>query len=65
MTTPQRDNFYMPAEYAPHAATIMIWCERGGSWIYGARYARPVFAEMIAMSASCSLFGFSFRPQSE
>lgn len=47
MTTPKRDNFYMPAEYAPHAATIMIWCERGGSWIYGARYARPVFAEMI------------------
>ena len=47
MTTPKRDNFHMPAEYAPHAATIMIWCERGGSWIYGAKYARHVFAEMI------------------
>lgn len=37
----------MPAEYAPHRATIMMWCERGGSWIYGAKYARPVFAQMI------------------
>lgn len=47
MTTPIQDKFYMPAEYEPHAATIMIWCERGGSWIYGAKYARPVFAELI------------------
>ena len=47
MTTPKNDNFSMPAEYAPHSATIMIWCERGGSWIYGAKYARPVFAEII------------------
>lgn len=47
MTTPKRDKFYMPAEYAPHSATIMIWCERGGSWIYGARHAAPVFAEVI------------------
>ncbi len=47
MRTPAEDNFFMPAEYAPHAATIMMWCERGGSWIYGAKYARPVFAEII------------------
>ncbi len=47
MTTPKNDGFYMPAEYAPHAATIMIWCERSGSWIYGGRDARPVFAEVI------------------
>lgn len=47
MRTPKHDQFYMPAEYAPHAATVMMWCERGGSWIYGAKYARPVFAEII------------------
>lgn len=47
MTTPEKDGLYMPAEYQPHAATIMIWCEREGSWIYGAKYARPVFAELI------------------
>lgn len=47
MTTPERDGFYMPAEFEPHRATVMIWCERGGSWTYGAKYARPVFAELI------------------
>ncbi len=47
MKTPKEDKFYMPAEYSPHSATIMMWCERGGSWIYGAKYARPVFAEII------------------
>ncbi len=47
MTTPRRDGFYMPAEFAAHSATIMIWCERPGSWTYGAAPARPVFAEII------------------
>lgn len=47
MRTPLEDKFYMPAEYSRHAATVMMWCERGGSWIYGAKYARPVFAEII------------------
>lgn len=51
MKTPKKDNFYMPAEYAPHEATIMIWCERKGSWIYEAKYARPVFAEIIKIIA--------------
>lgn len=43
----KKDAFYMPAEYAPHCATVMIWCERGGSWNYGAKPARPVFASAI------------------
>ncbi|MDE7453089.1 MAG: agmatine deiminase [Clostridia bacterium] len=37
----------MPAEYEQHSATIMIWCERAGSWTHGAKPARPVFAEII------------------
>ena len=37
----------MPAEWEEHSGTIMIWCERSGSWTYGAKYARPVFAEII------------------
>lgn len=45
-------NFTMPAEYERHGATVMIWCERGGSWIYGAKYARPVFAEIIKIISS-------------
>ncbi len=40
-------NLYMPAEWEPHLGTIMIWCERPGSWTYGAKYARPVFAGII------------------
>ena len=39
MTELKKDVFYMPAEYAPHCATVMIWCERGGSWNYGAKPA--------------------------
>ena len=34
---PRADGFYMPAEYAPHKGTIIIWPKRPGSWIYGAR----------------------------
>lgn len=37
----------MPAEWEKHAATIMIWCERAGSWPYGGKYAMPVFARII------------------
>lgn len=47
MTTPYKDGLYMPAEYAPHCATIMIWCERAGSWTHGASFAEPAFAEAI------------------
>ena len=44
---PRADGFYMPAEYAPHKGTIIIWPKRPGSWIYGARRAREAFAEVI------------------
>lgn len=47
MLNPKQHGFYMPAEFAPHSATIMIWCERGGSWTYGAKNARPIFAQII------------------
>lgn len=45
--TPKEDGFFFPAEHGRHLATVMIWPERGGSWIYGARHARPVFAGII------------------
>ena len=47
MLNPKQNGFYMPAEFALHSATIMIWCERDGSWTYGAKNARPVFAQII------------------
>lgn len=40
-------NFLFPAEWEPHAGTVMIWPERPGSWPYGASLARPVFAGII------------------
>lgn len=45
---PVNDGFYMPAEFSKHAATIMIWPYRPGSWCYGAKAARRVFAEIIS-----------------
>ncbi len=47
MLNPKQNGFYMPAEFALHSATIMIWCERDGSWTYGAKNARPIFAQII------------------
>ena len=40
-------SFYMPAEYSPHRATIMVFPERPGSWGYGAVPAQRVFAQII------------------
>lgn len=48
---PRADGFYMPAEYAPHKGTIIIWPKRPGSWIYGAGRAREAFAEVICAIA--------------
>ena len=39
--------FYMPAEYAPHEATIMIFPVRPGSWPNGAKRAQEVFSLII------------------
>lgn len=35
----------MPAEYAPHAATLMIWPIRPGSWPYGGKAAQCAFLQ--------------------
>lgn len=44
---PGDEGFYMPGEYAPHEATLMIWPERPGSWSHGARAAREAFRQII------------------
>lgn len=44
---PTDDNFFMPAEFSRHSATVMIWPQRPGSWCYEAKYAEKVFAEII------------------
>ncbi len=45
-STPKKDKFYMPAEYAPHSGTVMIWPVRPGSWPHGGAEAKKVFTEI-------------------
>ena len=40
--------FYMPAEYAPHEGTLMIWPVRPGSWPHGGRAAKQAFCAIMA-----------------
>ena len=35
--SPAADGFIMPGEFEPHRGCILIWPERPGSWIYGAK----------------------------
>ncbi|MCQ4022628.1 MULTISPECIES: agmatine deiminase [unclassified Ruminococcus] len=44
---PVNDGYYMPAEFSPHCATIMIWPYRPGSWCYEAKAAERVFTQII------------------
>ncbi len=43
---PFEDGFFMPAEYAHHRATMMIWPVRPGSWPYGGVEAKKTFTEI-------------------
>ncbi|GAB4479233.1 MAG: agmatine deiminase [Anaerolineales bacterium] len=42
-TTPRQDGFYMPAEFAPHKQTWMLWPERPDNWRLGAKPAQKAF----------------------
>ena len=39
--------FYMPAEYAPHEGTLLIWPVRPGSWPHGGRAAQRAFCQIM------------------
>ncbi len=45
-STPRADGFYMPAEWAPHKQTWMLWPERPDNWHSGAKPAQAAFAEV-------------------
>lgn len=45
-STPKQDKFYMPAEYAEHEGTVLIWPVRPGSWPYNGRDAKKTFTEI-------------------
>ena len=40
-------DFFMPAEYAPHEGTLMIWPVRPGSWPYGGKAAKKAFCRIM------------------
>lgn len=39
--------FYMPAEYAPHEGTLLIWPVRPGSWPHGGKAAQHAFCQIM------------------
>ncbi len=51
-STPRDDGFIMPGEFELHDGCIVIWPERPGSWVYGAKYARIAFRNIIAAIAA-------------
>ena len=50
-TSPREDGFRMPGEFELHEGCIMIWPVRPGSWIYGGKAAKKVFAEIAGIIA--------------
>jgi agmatine deiminase len=45
--------FFMPAEFAEHQATWMLWPERTDIWRLGAKPAQAVFADIADTVSSC------------
>ena len=45
-STPRADGFYMPAEWAPHSQTWMLWPERPDNWRLAGKPAQSAFAEV-------------------
>lgn len=46
-STPAADHFSMPAEFSPHAATVLIWPIRPGSWGTDPSSAQQAFCQVI------------------
>lgn len=45
-STPKKDGYYMPAEFAPQDGVFMIWPERPDNWRCGAKPAQRAFADV-------------------
>lgn len=46
-STPRADGFYMPAEWARHKQTWLVWPERTDNWRLGAKPAQQAFCAVI------------------
>ena len=51
-STPRQDGFHMPAEWAAHTRTWMLWPERPDNWRQSAGPARQAFAAVAAAIAA-------------
>jgi len=51
-STPASDGFYMPAEFAPHRGSWMLWPERGDTWRNGGTPAQQAFVAVATAIAS-------------
>jgi agmatine deiminase len=47
-STPRQDGFHMPAEWAPHTRTWMLWPERPDNWRLNAGPAQRAFSTVAA-----------------
>lgn len=65
-STPKKDGFSMPAEYAPHKKVWMVWPERCDNWRNGAKPAQEAYANIakaineftpVTMCVSASQYG--------
>ena len=45
-STPKKDGYFMPAEFAPQDGVFMIWPERPDNWRCGAKPAQKAFADV-------------------
>ena len=52
-STPRADGFHMPAEWAPHTQTWMLWPERPDNWRLG---GKPVQAAHVALAKAIARF---------
>jgi agmatine deiminase len=50
-TTPRQDDFRMPAEWAPHSQTWMLWPERPDNWRLGGKPAQKAFTAVASAIA--------------
>src|SRR5512145_2449502 len=50
-STPRADGYSMPAEFAPHAGTWMLWPQRPDNWRLGGKPAQKAFAAVASAIA--------------
>lgn len=61
-STPRADGFAMPAEWAPHTGTWMIWPERPDNWRLGGKPAQAAYAAVACAIAETEPLTMAVSP---